>query len=282
MRRYLSLIACLCLLSACETKEKERFSGPLQGYDLAQPYVLKLPLALDEISGLAYVPSDRTLLAINDEHGILYKLDVRQPRYIRQWRFGPTGDYEGVAVADSFVFVLRSDGHLFQLDFPHPDTLRTREFAFPQTGNEFESLTFLPQTRELLLICKDCADDAKEEFSWFRFHVDSLKFTEYRYRFPTERIEAYHNYKRKRFKPSGVALHPLTGHLYIISAVNKALVVVDPRMQVTEVVSLPEHLFLQPEGIDFDNAGNMFISNESDDVHAANILIFPYRLTTRP
>lgn len=262
-----------------DKKSEEETDIPLQGYNLNLPYVLKLPLALDEISGLAFLQKDNTLLSINDEHGILYKIDVRQPNNIQQWHFGPNEDYEGIAVVDSTIYVLISDGTLLQLSFKNADTIVTRRFPFPQAGNEFESLTYLEASNSLLMICKSCVDDEKEEFSWFQFSLDSMKFREDRYRFQISKIEALHDYKRKKFKPSGVALHPKNGNYYLVSAVNKSIVVIGQDMEVKEAVPLNGHLFLQPEGIDFDNAGNMFISNESNDVQAANILIFPYRPT---
>lgn len=279
--RLLILLLSLCFLAACEPKKQkpDKDFVPLKGYDLNHPLVLKLPLQLDEISGLAWVEKDNTLLSINDEHGILYKVDVRRPNHIQQWRFGPADDYEGVAVTDSMVYVLISDGSLLQIHFKNQDTILTQKFPFPTEGNEFESLTYLKATNSLLMVCKSCGDDDKDEFSWFQFSLDSLQFTGYRYRFPVSKIEAVLNYSGKKFKPSGMAVNPKNGHFYLVSAVNKTLVVISQDMQVMEAVPLTGHLFLQPEGIDFDNAGNMFISNESNKVQAANILIFPNRTT---
>lgn len=279
MRLFFALFAALHFLAACGPRKETEKPGRLRGYDLQRPFVLKLPLELDEISGLAYVRKDKTLLAINDETGILFKIDVRQPRYIQQWRFGPPGDYEDVATADSLVYVLRSDGTLFEIHFKNKDTTVVRQFPFPQKGNEFESLHYLRQSHSLLLVCKACAADSKDEFSWYQFSLDSLQFEKQRVRFPVQKIEALLNYKGKRFKPSGAALHPKTGNLYIISAVNNAIVVITPKMEVAEAAHLSGPVWLQPEGIEFDGDGNMFISNETNKVQAANILIFPYRPT---
>ena len=47
------------------------------------------------------------------------------------------------------------------------------------------------------------------------------------------------------FGPSGIAVHPLTGHLYIVSSVNKVLVVLSPEGQIAEKASCPTSPFLQ-------------------------------------
>jgi uncharacterized protein YjiK len=82
-----------------------------------------------------------------------------------------------------------------------------------------------------------------------------------------------------KFKPSGAAIHPLTGELYIISSVNKLLVVADRRGEVREVYRLDEGVFKQPEGIAFEPDGTMIVSNEAADHGVANLLIFPYNKT---
>jgi hypothetical protein len=62
--------------------------------------------------------------------------------------------------------------------------------------------------------------------------------------------------------------------LYIISSVNKLLVVADRKGGVKKVYPIDPGLFKQPEGISFTPSGSIIISNEAAGVGVANILIF--------
>jgi uncharacterized protein YjiK len=64
------------------------------------------------------------------------------------------------------------------------------------------------------------------------------------------------------FKPSGLAIHPIYGEIYIISSVGKLLIILNRRGKVQDVKELDPKTFRQPEGICFSPNGDMFISNE--------------------
>ena len=52
------------------------------------------------------------------------------------------------------------------------------------------------------------------------------------------------------------------------------IVVTDRQWKVKAVHHLNSNMFIQPEGIAFDNAGNLYISNEGDDLFSGNVLKF--------
>jgi uncharacterized protein YjiK len=79
---------------------------------------------------------------------------------------------------------------------------------------------------------------------------------------------------KSAFRPSALTKDPLTGDWYILSAVNKLLVVADKSWKVKGAYPLNTHTFNQPEGIAFDNDGNLYISNEGDGFIDGNILKF--------
>jgi hypothetical protein len=79
-----------------------------------------------------------------------------------------------------------------------------------------------------------------------------------------------------KFKPSAAGINPITGDLFIISAINKLLVIADRRGDAKEVYKIDPAVFKQPEGLTFSPAGALVISNESADEGVANILVFPY------
>src|SRR5690349_12170050 len=81
------------------------------GYDLNKPFLMKLPVELDEISGLAFYEPDTSVFAIGDEFGYLYKIPLTKGKPIRKWKFSNQGDYEDLAMVDKVFYVLQSNGN---------------------------------------------------------------------------------------------------------------------------------------------------------------------------
>lgn len=75
------------------------------------------------------------------------------------------------------------------------------------------------------------------------------------------------------FKPSAIAIHPQTKNIYVLGSVGKLLIVCNYNGEIISVVELNPALFLQPEGICFDPAGALYISNEGKE-SVATILKF--------
>src|SRR5688572_5776822 len=106
----LFLITISCLLNLrCSGDSRARYESP-EGYDLNKPWLLNLPIELDEISGIVYYPEDTSIFAINDEFGWLYKIHLLGRREIRKWKFSEGGDYEDLVMIDSIFYALRSKG----------------------------------------------------------------------------------------------------------------------------------------------------------------------------
>jgi hypothetical protein len=275
---YCMLFLFVCAI-ACTRKPKGIEESP-KGYNLNKPSVLKLPSALDEISGIVYYPKDNSVLAINDEVGWLYKIYLKEDPDIQKWKYSNGADFEDlVLMPDSTFYVLESNGNLISFKFIRPDSVKSEEFIFPAPGrNEFEILYHAPKQNKLILLCKDCEIDNKNSLTAFAFDIDSMAFA------PTpafvidiRKIEELLDEKRLRFKPSAAAIHPVTKELYIISSVNKVLVIADQNGVPRKVYKINPRLYKQPEGMTFSSTGDLIISNESADIGAANILFFKYK-----
>ncbi|MCC7244226.1 MAG: SdiA-regulated domain-containing protein, partial [Saprospiraceae bacterium] len=79
------------------------------------------------------------------------------------------------------------------------------------------------------------------------------------------------------FSPSGIAIHPKTGEIFVISTAKKRLVVLDYTTgQIRFAVRLDKKVMPQPEGISFDAAGNLLISSEGKKGEGL-LLKFNYR-----
>ncbi|RYY45434.1 MAG: hypothetical protein EOO06_16500 [Chitinophagaceae bacterium] len=242
-------------------------------YNFSQPYLINLPPTLDEISGLAYYAKDSSVFAIIDEEALLFKISLNNPEHIQQWAFGKANDYEDIILKDSVFYVLTSDGSIRSLQFKGEEIV-TKKYDFitgeKKSKNEFESMYV--DSGRIVILCKDCDADKKTKTS--RFALDSAGggFRE---------IEPVHNAsvakmideKKVALKASAAAVHPLTGELYVVSAVNKSIYIFDTALNPREVYELNPKIYKQPEGIAFTPAGDLIISNEVYLEGNSNILV---------
>jgi hypothetical protein len=252
------------------------------GYDLGKPKKFILGAALEEISGIVfYRGNPDTLYAIEDEDGKLFYFHPGDKTYSYK-KFGKRGDYEDVAnLDDQELVVLRSDGSLYEFPFGfvqdgNTDRVRVYEHILP-TG-EYEGLSGDGGGR-LIALCKNCPgeDDQRREVSGYIIQKDkngSLAITEH-FKVDVSGVKLTSINRKIKFHPSCLARHPLTHEWYIISSVNKVLLVLDDKWTVKASYPLDPAVFKQPEGLAFDREGNMYISNEGRGGNA-NVLLYNY------
>lgn len=239
-------------------------------YSFSQPattYVM--PPELAEISGVALAGPDR-LAGIEDESGTLYFYNLRTQRVDSTVTFGPKGDYEDVARQGSAWLILRSDGTIFRRTATETTTHATGLTA----ANEPEGLAYDAASGQLLVACKSEPGAG----------LDATKRAVYRLNPQTYRIEPQPAYvldvpailaadpgqqqgkkgpKVSQYAPSAVAIHPRTGHVFVLSARGNGLVELDKQGKVVAVQTLPAKLFPQPEGLTFAPNGDLFVSSEA-------------------
>lgn len=251
-----------------------------RGYDLGSPKKTVLPESLHEISGITFLRADRdTLYAIEDETGRLFYFHLGDGRF-RSWKFGKHGDYEDVTVLNHTEFaVLRSDGSLFV--FPagmvgSADNKGVKVYEHILPKGEYEGL--FGDGGKAIALCKNCPDDdQRDEVSGYVLQYDAKHVLRVTDHFLVEvPVEKRKGHKKAKFHPSAIARNPVTREWYIISAVNKVLLVLDDQWKVKARYELNADLFKQPEGLAFDGKGNMYVSNEGVQGNA-NILYFGYR-----
>lgn len=260
------LAACLVLGSWAKTAS--------EGYDLQHPRTIDVPKQVDQISGIACATGD-AVYAIDDDHGDLYKISLGKKTGVQKWKFGAKADYEDVVLVKDRFYILNSDGTIvsFAQHFPIMDP---QQFKLPLKGkNEFEALYYDPASQKLVLLCKNCHGDDKDEMVAWSFDPLTQTFRDKPfYTVKVKGIEKLLGRDVGEWKPSAAAINPLTGDLYVLSSVNKLLVVLDPSRNVKQVFPLDAHTFKQPEGITFTPEGDMLISNESAHQGSATILVF--------
>ncbi|QHS62265.1 SdiA-regulated domain-containing protein [Chitinophaga agri] len=273
-------IAFFFLFLSCNVfnQEDKQYSSP-KGYNLAEPTRYRVRQSMQEISGIVLAPDEHHIMAINDEEGKIYSIDLDTEKPYPTSKFDKSGDYEDLATSGNDWFVLKSNGHLYHVNGMFTDTADATHYKLSVPGKrEFESLYFDARDSSLVLICKACEEDKHEGFtSAFRFRLSTMEYdTTPAFRINVGEIARLTGGDVGRFKPSAAAVHPIEHRLYIVSAVNRLLVITDLDGKVQEAYNLRHRKFAQPEGISFTAHGDMYISNEAVDESQANILKFKY------
>ncbi|MBS1566688.1 MAG: SdiA-regulated domain-containing protein [Bacteroidetes bacterium] len=271
--------AALLLLSVCGACNMLAQERKIKGYDLGKPEKFHMPQSLIEISGIAfYHGQPDTIFAIQDEQGRFYRLRLGVKKQSHT-KFGKSGDYEDVSLMDDQVIVLKSNGTLYT--FPLSDTsaeeaAHVQEWKDLLPPGEYESLYADARDSAVYLLCKNCPQaDSKVSVPGYRIPFDGHTFGKTEtFSIDVNQIKAIDGKVKRGFRPSGMAKNPVTGEWFILSAVNQLLVITDRQWKVTNVYHLDGNRFTQPEGIAFDNNGNLYISNEGDHINDGNILKF--------
>jgi uncharacterized protein YjiK len=265
-----TIIIFLFCITACTQQNSEQQASDMDNpqdfpYQLSAPddkYML--PSELEEVSGLAYL-KDGVLAAVQDEKATIYLYDTKNTSVIDRIKFGKSGDYEDLALKKDTVFVLRSDGQLTKVSL-NGATAQAEVINTPLSArNDVEGLAYDPENERLLLACKGfsgiAADDPANR-AIFAFDLKTNKLdTAPAFLIPVSEVKKLAENKAN-FRPSGIAIHPVSGLIYVVASVGKVLIVLNKNGSIEAVQPLPARYFRQPEGICFAPNGDMFISNE--------------------
>lgn len=264
------------IVAGCGVSARDQVK--LDHYNLGKPDKFTMSESLLEISGFTFHKGNSdTVYAIQDEEGKLFRVkwNVKKPLNAK---FGKKGDYEDVAIVNNRVVVLKSNGQLFSFPFEEADwedVDSVIEYKGLLPPGEFEGMYGDEATGKLYVICKNCADDDKKRsVTGYIFQFGDGVFPAGGFQINVDEIRNYAGKVKRGFRPSGLARNPVSGDWFIISAVNKLMVVTDSNWKVKDAYPLSGNVFNQPEGIAFDTQGNLYISNEGDDISDGNILKF--------
>lgn len=253
-------------------------------YDIAEPVLqATLPSTLHEVSGITHI--DSTLIAcVQDEHGFIFMYDIARQVIASSFAFGYDGDYEGIAKTGGVLFVLRSDGSLYEVPDFRTGKTSAIAHALPLPQSNYEGLCHDAENNRLLIASKGKVEEgSKEDRYVYAFDLNTRKLLPRpAYRFSIVEItqfavdqgihEPYRltpkgksvpNYLKMR--TSELAIHPVTGHLYVLAATDHLLLVFDKTGQILHIQKLDPKVFNQAEGLTFTPDGDMFISNEGGE-----------------
>lgn len=296
----LSVVILICWASSCQGSEPavtepclqtvfvDTTKGPyLLNYHLDQPdAVFKLPSRLEEISGLSIGNQGQSLLAIQDEDGEVFVINKETGKVEREFKFWKDGDYEGIEAVGNTIYVVKSTGTIYKITEKkgeeEPEVVKYNTFL--DGGNDVEGLAYDPVANQLLLACKaQAGEDEEFELTKAIYAFDLASFellpapkycikledvNEYLDTDPLIRkLEKLNEFfapgdSEFGFSPSALAIDPKSGDLYILSSIGKLLMIISQEGRIQHIEKLKKSIHEQPEGICFDAAGNLFISNE--------------------
>jgi len=220
----------------------------------------ELPDELEEISGLTAL-SNGHLGAVQDEDGLLFEIDPETGRVLRVEAFGDDGDYEGVEATPDALWVLKSNGTVYELQRAGETDIETESFNTDLSSrNDAEGLGYDAEGNRLLIALKEHPGEGLGKVrAIYAFDLATRELSETPVLvLDRDLVDA----NGLNFKPSALAVRPGTREIYILSSVKKALLVVLPDGTIQSAVALSPELYRQPEGIAFAPDGTLFVSNE--------------------
>jgi hypothetical protein len=279
--KYNTLLLALLTIGTCACKHKKQQVNQPAGYDLSKPVKYDMPAELHEISGIAFPGTSDSLYAEEDEHGRIYffKPGDKAAQYTE---LKHKGDFEDIALLKDKAILLESKGKFYvtpRNEIGKSETAKVQEFKNILPDGEFESLYANTKSDSIYVLCKHCdMDKTSKRSSGFilQLSADGQIHPAGNFQIMVKEIERRIGEDKIDFHPSAITQNSVSKNWYILSSVNKLLVVADAAWNVKEVYQLDAAMFPQPEGIAFDSQNNLWISNEGQDLKAANVLKFPY------
>lgn len=236
---------------------------------LSQPSAINqwtLPNGLQEISGLA-LASPETVFAHNDEYGIVYEIELTSGDIARAFALGdPTiaADFEGIAVDDGRVYLITSEGMLYEADIgDHRGRVRYNVY---DTGIgdlcEVEGLSRGQGTGEFLVLCKEALKKKLENrLLIYKWRVSERRAPEQ----PWLDVPFKEFLKRSDFadfRAAGLEWDQQAERLVIISSRSSTLYFFDEAGVFEKKMALPKNAHAQSEGVSISATGDLIIADE--------------------
>jgi uncharacterized protein YjiK len=263
---------------AFEYKRKKALAKP---DDVAILQTWELSERLMELSGISYLGNQK-MACVQDEEAVVFLYDLKAKKVLREIAFGDPDDYESVAVVGDTAYVLKSDGTIFEMKIPSGNQTEATavKYAIPKFDDfDMESLGHDKQNKRLLLVPKTNPQETEMrkvyafDLATKKLNPDPLfeidlkgKIREFDYG-----NEVFKDEETIKIEPADIAVHPISGLIYIIDAENHMILEFSPNGKPKAVYRLNAYIFKNPEGICFNPEGEMYISSEGSIGAFANI-----------
>jgi uncharacterized protein YjiK len=263
---------------SCQKQPKGNFDE-CKSYNLKKPEkIWEMPFELNEISGIELLENQK-IIAQNDEQGKLFLFDLKNSKIEKAIHFSKKSDYEDIAIKDETAYVLRSDGTIFEIINYKTKPKTIKHNTFLSKNDDTEGMFFDATKNRLLIACKGNSSvlESKKSRLIYEFSLKNNTLNPKPFLAISEKeIKKKYN-NTDYFAPSGIAIHPVTKNIYILSSVGKMMAEYSLQGKLLNVFNLNYPHFRQPEGIRIDKNSDLYISNEARG-KKANILKFKYQL----
>jgi len=233
-----------------------------------------LPPILEEISGMSYLGNNE-MACIQDQDGVIFIFNLETSEITSRIPFGEDGDYEAITVVEDTAYVARSDGKIYKImnfrgSSPEINTYQISGLDI----NELEALEIDFANKRLLFAVKEY-NNRKETKGIYTFDLATETTSKERIFTLDGNDDIYKGLRGGKssriIRPSSIRFHPETGELYVLEGNQPKLIILDKIGNEVKIHLLDPETFPQPEGVAFDDANRLYISNESRR-QPANIL----------
>ncbi len=257
----------LLVLSACNVLPQ---NSELENYPIGtnQFVQFKLHSRLDEISGLC-LTEDQRLFTHNDEKAAIYQLDYNTGGITKTFflgKFTVEGDFEGIAFAQNYFYLIASNGILFKFK----EGLDGNSVDFEKINlrlndkYEIEGLCYDGESNSLLIACKEYPGKKYEGYrAVYSYNLTKTELEKKPlYLISLKKLRK--DFDIKDFYPSAIAIHPDGKSVFVLSSKSKPCIVELSREgEIKNAIRLDDKVHRQPEGIEFLDDGVMIISDEA-------------------
>jgi uncharacterized protein YjiK len=249
-----------------DAKLAERIAATPGGVETGKPIAQWiLPRTLTEVSGIA-LTSDGRLLTHDDEHGQVTVIDPKRGVVLKRFVLGEAGtrgDFEGITMVGDKIFVVISNGNLFE--FPEGANGQRVPYTAHETrlGREceFEGVAYDSTARALVLACKNVGTKQyRDHVVLYRWSLDQTTDRISMITVPLDRAIGTNDWKG--FHPSDITVDPSTGNYVMVASREKGLLEITPTGDVVRSMPLPEDSHSQPEGVAITRDGILIVSDE--------------------
>lgn len=269
---------CSFFLFSCKPiNQKKTIDSSIPKYDLVTHF--ELDKSLQEISGLSF--ANNKLYANNDEQGHIFTINPLTGKIEQELKFGKKDDYEGIETINKNEVVIinsKADLSIYNLETKQVNFVKNKIDA----KHNVEGICKL-DTNNLLLAFKGEMLDNKRGKGIYKFNlankkIDRAPFLVINVETLSEKSvkELFYKERIKKFSPSGIAIHPTTKQIFIVSARGSTLAIFNKEKQLETITLLDEELLPQPEGICFDPMNNLYISSEAKE-NEGHIVKYSYK-----
>lgn len=266
--------------------------NPALPYDLNYPYAyFDLDDILKNVSGLSPSNDPNTVASMQSDEGKLYMIDKKSGKITSSVFFMTEGEFQAIEFVNDTAFALKSNGQLYKIwNFRSAQrSVKMIKTNLPRTAN-LSGLSYDIASNRLLITAKGQKEGefSRQIYAYDVktgqtnpepvFEITLASFKEFlgdkkdkQYLKLREDFVDKPSTKSFEFAPSSLAVHPLTGNIYVVSSLSNVLMVMNQQGEIIEMTKLKREMHAQPEGICFDQEGTMYITDQAKDAKPAKM-----------